>query len=104
MKALALIALTLFSNQVYATVRNSEGFVTADPVYESDDAYVMITGEAATQLYNHLKIAIDPQGFGDVKTGKNITCGVEPVYGGVPEKITYLCKMYIKSDGSILTE
>ena len=101
MKLGVLISLLIFllTASAFATVENSEGFSTADPVFGSDDAYVRITGEAATQLYNHLSVTPGP--FGGRKQGQNIACSIELNFGGSTGKLTHVCAISVRSDGSV---
>ncbi len=93
---LLAIGLTTSQFQAHATVKNSDGNVGVDPIFNSDEASILITGEAAHQLYLHLQI---DGGQFEVKQGKNILCRKAINYSGGDE--SFQCKMAVSPDGTL---
>jgi len=54
MKFLIYLSLAVSASLVGATVQNSDGQVGVDPIFDSPNASILITGDAAEQLYKQL--------------------------------------------------
>lgn len=92
-----IIILWLLGSLAHADVQNSQGFVAVDPLFQSQNAAVLITGEAAAQLYLLLQVEEE---ITKVKTAKNIRCRRSLNYGrDATEK--FQCELTISPTGEV---
>lgn len=91
------VVVLFASSLAYATVQNSDGQVGVDPVFDSQDASIVITGPAAMQLYIHLSVTASKS---EVKIGKNIMCR-KSLNNGSGKSDSYECQMYVSPDGTV---
>jgi len=94
--AYAMILMLTLSHSAFAEVVNADGNVGVDPILDSPDASVLITGEAAHQLY--LQLQVDGGNF-NVKRGKNIQCRQSVM--SAPGFPRYECSLEVGPDGAV---
>lgn len=96
MKTVLLTMALVSSLSANASVVNAFGDVSVSSIFQSDSAAVIITGPAATSLYNLLQV--EQCGFdGSLKAGQNILCRLEVKPGSNTEEA--VCSLQISPDG-----
>lgn len=96
MKLFIFICVVSSAIQAHA-IGNADGQVGVDPIFQSEDAAVYITGDAAKQLYLHLKV---DGGRNEMKITNGIACRKSINYGEHKSE-NYQCEMVISPIGNV---